>query len=107
MSAATPSGRIDMKPLIEVILILLDIYWWIVIIAVIVSWLIAFNVINTRHHAVAMITDLLYRMTEPVFRPIRNMMPNLGGLDLSPLIVLLIIYVLRRYLADYIYPLVP
>ena len=96
-----------MKPLIEVILILLDIYWWIVIIAVIVSWLIAFNVINTRHHAVAMITDLLYRMTEPVFRPIRNMMPNLGGLDLSPLIVLLIIYVLRRYLADYIYPLVP
>jgi|ERR1700722_2782494 YggT family protein len=107
MSAATPSGRIDMKPLIEVILILLDIYWWIVIAAVIVSWLIAFNVINTRHHAVAMITDLLYRMTEPVFRPIRNMMPNLGGLDLSPLIVLLIIYVLRRYLADYIYPLVP
>ncbi|HEY4922472.1 MAG TPA: YggT family protein [Xanthobacteraceae bacterium] len=96
-----------MKPLIEVILILLDIYWWIVIAAVIVSWLIAFNVINTRHHAVAMITDLLYRMTEPVFRPIRNMMPNLGGLDLSPLIVLLIIYVLRRYLADYIYPLVP
>jgi YggT family protein len=107
MSAATPSGRIDMKPLIEVILILLDIYWWIVIAAVIVSWLIAFNVINTRHHAVAMITDLLYRMTEPVFRPIRNMMPNLGGLDLSPLIVLLIIFVLRAWLADYIYPAVP
>ena len=96
-----------MKPLIEVLIILLNIYWWIVIIAVIMSWLIAFNVINTRHQAVGMIVDVLYRMTEPVFRPIRNIMPNLGGLDLSPLIVLLIIYVLQRWLADYILPIVP
>jgi len=96
-----------MKPLIVVLIILLDIYWWIVIAAVVVSWLIAFNVINTRHHAVAMITDILYRATEPVFRPIRNLMPNLGGLDLSPLIVLLIIFVLRAWLHDYILPVVP
>jgi YggT family protein len=107
MSAAPPYGRIDMKPLLEVVIILLDIYWWIVIAAVVVSWLIAFNVINTRHQVVGMITDMLYRATEPVFRPIRNMLPNLGGLDLSPLIVLLIIYVLRRYIADYVYPFVP
>lgn len=93
-----------MKPLIEVLLFLLDAYWWIVIIAVIVSWLIAFNVINTRHHVVAMITDVLWRLTEPVFRPIRNLMPNLGGLDLSPLIVLLIIYVLERSIVLYVYP---
>ncbi|HEY1542286.1 MAG TPA: YggT family protein [Xanthobacteraceae bacterium] len=97
-------GRTDMKPLIEVLLFLLDAYWWIVIIAVIVSWLIAFNVINTRHHVVAMITDVLWRLTEPVFRPIRNLMPNLGGLDLSPLIVLLIIYVLERSIVLYVYP---
>jgi len=96
-----------MKPLIEVLLILLNFYWWVVIIAVIVSWLIAFNVINTRHQAVAMIVDVLYRITEPVFRPIRNFMPNFGGLDLSPLIVLLIIYVLMRWLQDYILPNVP
>jgi YggT family protein len=100
-------GRIDMKPLIEVLIILLNIYWWVIIIAVIVSWLIAFNVINTRHQAVGVITDMLYRLTEPVFRPIRNLMPNFGGLDLSPLIVLLIIYVLQRWLADYILPVVP
>jgi YggT family protein len=96
-----------MKPLIEVLVYVLDIYWWIVIVAVVVSWLIAFNVINTRHHAVGMITDVLYRLTEPVFRPIRNLMPNLGGLDLSPLVVLLIIYVITRYLTSYVYPYVP
>jgi YggT family protein len=96
-----------MKPLIVVLIILLDFYWWIVVAAVIVSWLIAFNVINTRHQAVAMITDVLYRLTEPAFRPIRNLMPSFGGLDLSPLIVLLIIYVLRAWLSDYILPIVP
>jgi YggT family protein len=78
-----------------------------VIAAVILSWLIAFNVINTRNQIVAMIADFLYRVTEPVFRPIRNILPNLGGIDFSPLIVLLIIYVIQRYIADYIYPLVP
>ncbi len=93
-----------MKPLLEVLIFLLDAYWWVVIAAVVVSWLIAFNVINTRHHVVAMITDVLYRLTEPVFRPIRNLMPNFGGLDLSPLIVLLIIYVIERSIALYVYP---
>lgn len=93
-----------MKPLLEVILFLLNAYWWVIIIAVIVSWLIAFNVINTRHPAVAMIYDVLLRLTEPVFRPIRNVLPNFGGLDLSPLIVLLIIYVLERSIILYVYP---
>ena len=96
-----------MKPLIEVLVILLNIYWWVVIAAVVVSWLVVFNVINTRHHVVATITNTLYQLTEPVFRPIRNFMPNLGGLDLSPLIVLLIIYVLTRWLTDYVWRFVP
>jgi YggT family protein len=96
-----------MRPILDVILILLDMYMYIVIAAVILSWLIAFNVINTRNEIVGMIASFLYRVTEPVFRPIRNFLPNLGGIDFSPLIVLLIIYVIRRYIADYIYPLVP
>jgi YggT family protein len=54
-----------------------------------------------------MIADFLYRITEPVFRPIRNFLPNLGGIDFSPLIALLIIYLLKRWISDYIYPLVP
>ena len=80
-----------MRPILDVILILLDMYMYVVIAAVILSWLIAFNVINTRNQIVAMIADFLYRVTEPVFRPIRNFLPNLGGIDFSPLIVLLII----------------
>jgi len=96
-----------MRPILDVILILLDLYLWIVIAAVILSWLIAFNVVNTRNQIVSMVADFLYRITEPVFRPIRNFMPNLGGLDFSPLIVLLIIFLLKRYIADYLYFYVP
>ena len=95
-----------MRPILEVILFLLNFYMYVVIAAVIVSWLIAFNVINTRNQIVAMIVDFLYRITEPVFRPIRALMPNLGGIDFSPLIVLLIIYVIERSIQLYIYPFV-
>jgi len=87
-----------MRPLLEVIIYLLWAYWYVVIAAVILSWLIAFNVVNTRNQIVAMIADFLFRLTEPVFRPIRQMMPNLGGIDFSPLIVLLAINVLRKLL---------
>ena len=93
-----------MRPLLEVIIYLLWTYWYVVIAAVIMSWLIAFNVVNTRNQIVGMIADFLYRLTEPVFRRIRQMMPNLGGIDLSPLIVLLIIYVIVRSIELYIYP---
>ena len=57
----------------------------------ILSWLIAFNVVNTRNPVVHMIAELLYRLTEPVLRPIRNMLPNMGGIDISPIILFLII----------------
>ena len=83
-----------MRPFVEVIYFLLEAYKWIIIIAVIVSWLIAFNVVNTRNQIVGMIADVLYRLTEPAFRLVRGWLPNLGGLDLSPLIVLLIVYIL-------------
>jgi YggT family protein len=94
----------NMRPILEVIIFLLNAYIYIIIAAVIVSWLIAFNVINTRNQIVAMVVDFLYRITEPVFRPIRQLMPNLGGIDFSPLIVLLIIYVIERSIELYIYP---
>jgi YggT family protein len=104
MCASPTDGQTEMRPFLEVIIILLDFYWYVVIAAVILSWLIAFNVINTRNQIVAMIADFLYRATEPVFRPIRQLMPNLGGIDFSPLIVLLIIYVIERSIVLYVYP---
>lgn len=96
-----------MRPFLEVIIYLLDAYWWVVIIAVIVSWLIAFNVVNTRNQIVGMIADFLYRITEPVFRQVRGWLPNLGGIDFAPLIVLLIIYIIERMIVLYVYPNVP
>ena len=59
------------------------------------SWLIAFNVVNMRNQFVAMVADFLYRITEPALRPIRNLMPNLGGIDISPIILILIIIFLQ------------
>jgi YggT family protein len=93
-----------MRALLDVILIALNIYVWILIIAAIFSWLVAFNVVNTRNQVVAIVGDFLYRITEPALRPIRNVMPNLGGLDISPVILILIIFLIERVIVYYIYP---
>jgi YggT family protein len=93
-----------MRAIFEVILIALNIYIWLLIAAAVLSWLIAFNVVNTRNQAVAMITDFLYRITEPALRPIRNILPNLGGIDISPVILILIIILIERVIIHYILP---
>lgn len=80
-----------MIELLQFISYLLTIYVYIVIAMAILSWLIAFNVVNTRNPVVRMIAELLYRLTEPVLRPIRNLLPNMGGIDISPIILFLII----------------
>ena len=86
------------NPIIALLLFLLDLYWWIVIIAVVVSWLVAFGVLNTYHPTARAIVRALAALTEPVFRPIRRILPPLGGLDLSPLIVLIAIWFLEYVL---------
>jgi YggT family protein len=80
-----------MLELLNFISYLLTLYVYILIAAAVLSWLIAFNVVNTRHGAVAMIAEFLYRITEPVLAPIRRLMPNLGAIDISPVVVILII----------------
>jgi YggT family protein len=81
----------QMIELLQFISYLLTIYVYIVIAMAILSWLIAFNVVNTRNPVVRMIAELLYRITEPALRPIRNLLPNMGGIDISPIILFLII----------------
>jgi len=93
-----------MRALFLVIDLALEIYIWIVIASAIFSWLVAFNVVNTRNQVVAMIGEFLYRITEPALRPIRNMLPNLGGIDISPVILFLIIIFIRYVIALYILP---
>lgn len=93
-----------MRALLDVILIALQIYIWLVIAAAILSWLVAFNVVNTRNPVVAAVGEFLYRITEPVLRPIRNLLPNFGGIDISPIILFLIILLIERIILYYIYP---
>jgi YggT family protein len=93
-----------MRALLEVILTVLQLYIYLLIAAAVLSWLIAFNVVNARNSVVGTIADFLYRITEPALRPIRNAMPNLGGLDISPVILILIIYFIQRVIELYIYP---
>ena len=80
-----------LNPIAYLILTILDIYKWIVIVAVIVSWLTAFNVINQYNNFVRSLLRILIALTEPVFRPIRKVIPAIGGLDLSPLVVFVVI----------------
>ncbi len=81
--------------LIQTLYILLNVAWWIIIVQAILSWLIAFNVINTSNDIVRSIWVALDRLTEPLYRPIRRIMPDLGALDLSPMVVLLLIIILQ------------
>lgn len=85
-----------MIALLQIVQLLLNIVWWIIVIQAILSWLIAFNVINTHNDFVRTVWNALQRVTEPLYRPIRRILPDFGALDLSPLVVLLIIYILSN-----------
>jgi YggT family protein len=85
-----------MHALLSFIAMVIDLYIWVVIISAILSWLIVFDVVNRRNRAVYLIADTLHRLTNPVLRPIRNVMPDLGGLDISPVVLILGLLFLRN-----------
>ena len=93
-----------MRALLDVILILLQMYTWLLIASAVLSWLIAFNVVNVRNQVVSTVGEVLYRITEPLLRPIRSFLPGFGGLDISPVILILLIILLERIIIYYIYP---
>ena len=82
--------------LLQIVQVLLSVATWIILIQAILSWLIAFNVINTYNDTVRMVWEALKKITEPFYRPIRRILPDFGALDLSPLVVLLILYILSN-----------
>jgi YggT family protein len=95
-----------MLALFQTIDLALNLYTWILIASAIFSWLYAFNVINSSNRFVEAIGRFLYNVTEPVLAPLRRVLPNLGGIDISPIIVLLIIFFLRSFMWTTIYPMV-
>ena len=86
------------NPFIWLVLTALDLYMWIVIISVILSWLVAFNVVNTSNRFVYMVGDFTHRATEPALGRIRRFIPNLGGMDISPIVLILLIIFLQRFI---------
>lgn len=93
-----------MRAILEVILIFLDLYVYLLIASAILSWLIAFNVVNTRNQFVAAVAEFLYRITEPALAPIRRFMPSLGGIDLSPIILILLIVLVQKLIVYNVLP---
>jgi YggT family protein len=90
-----------MYPIVYVLIQIITLYMYLLLAAAILSWLIAFSVVNTRNQFVANITEFLYRITEPVLRPIRKRLPNFGGLDLSPIVVFFVLLLIVVYLEQY------
>jgi len=93
-----------MRAILEVLLTALDMYRYVVIGAAVLSWLIAFNAVNIRNELVRSLWNLLDALTTPLLRPIRQFLPNMGGIDISPVILLLLIMLLENVIIRYVYP---
>ena len=83
---------------------IVTLYIWLLILAAVMSWLISFNVINTRNRLVYTVADFLYRVTEPALRPIRRYIPSLGGIDISPVVLILALWFIRDLLFELFTP---
>ncbi len=93
-----------MRAILDVILLILNLYTWVLIISAVLSWLLAFNVINYDNNFVRTVWNGLNALTEPLLRPIRRRLPQMGAIDLSPIILLVAIFFLERVIVYYIYP---
>jgi YggT family protein len=90
-----------MASLLYLISTIISIFIWLLIANAILSWLVAFNVVNTNNQFVASIGNFLYRITEPPLRPIRKIIPTMGGLDISPVVLILLLIFLRNLMFEY------
>ncbi|ALV26961.1 YggT family protein [Pannonibacter phragmitetus] len=93
-----------MLPILNVVMLVLQLYTYVIIASAIFSWLYAFNVVNMSNQFVATIGQTLYALTEPLLRPIRRVVPSVGGLDLSAIVLLLLIFLLQNVISIYLYP---
>jgi YggT family protein len=93
-----------MRAILDIVMIVLNLYTWVIIGGAILSWLIAFGVVNIRNDFVRAIWNFFLALTEPFLRPIREFLPNMGGIDISPIILLLAVMLIERIIVYYIYP---
>jgi len=90
-----------MHPVPYIAYVAIDLYIWVLIISAILSWLVAFNILNTRNRFVFMVGDFLDRVTEPALRPIRRVVPLIGGVDIAPVVLILILVFVQRMIVYY------
>ena len=93
-----------MRAILDVVLLILNLYTWVIIISAVLSWLLAFNVINYDNNFVRAVWNGVNALTEPLLRPIRNRLPQIGAIDISPIILLIAIFFLERVIVYYLYP---
>ena len=93
-----------MRAVLDIVLIVLDLLIWVLIIQAILSWLLAFNVVNSRNQFVSTIWSIAERITDPLLRPIRRILPPFSGIDLSSLVLILLIILTQRVIQYYVYP---
>jgi YggT family protein len=103
-TAASQKVRKLMRAILDIVMVVLNLYTWIIIAGAVLSWLIAFGVVNIRNDFVRSIWNLFLALTEPFLRPIRNFLPSTGGIDISPIILLLAVMLIERIIIYYIYP---
>jgi YggT family protein len=93
-----------MRAFLDVVLLALNLYVYVIILTAVLSWLVAFNVVNMYSDVVRSIWNVLNALTEPVLRPLRRLIPSFGGLDISPVVLLLLIFLVENIIQRYIYP---
>lgn len=93
-----------MRSVLEVIMLILNLYTYMIVGMAIMSWLLAFKVINQHNQFVGMVMDFLYKVTEPLLAPIRRVLPNMGGIDLSPIVLLLAVFFVQSLIRNYAFP---
>ena len=92
-------------PILEIVDTILGLYMWVIILSVVMSWLYAFNVVNTSNRFVYAVGYFTHRLTEPALAPIRRFLPNIGAIDISPLVLLLAVFFLRRVIQNLLFEL--
>ena len=91
-----------MYAFVHLVSTVISIYVWLLIAQAVLSWLVAFGIVNRYNRVVATIGDFLWRVTEPLLRPIRRVLPDLGGIDISPVILILLLWFLRNLMFEYL-----
>ncbi len=91
-----------MQSLVSLLSTVIEIYVWLLIASAILSWLVAFNIVNTSNQFVSTIGQFLHRITEPVLRPLRQVIPSIGGLDVTPIVLILLLYFIRNLMWEYL-----